>query len=1020
MMKNKIRVVVIIFICIVFFGNIFLGWNAVSVRANQPPIAVAGPDQNKMVNQTVYLSGSGSYDPDGDPVKYFWDFGDGVLSDQDQDGIPDYYENESAPINISHTYSAPGDYIVTLTVTDGYIEVNDTCIIHVNSKGQPLANSPWPCFRGNLKNTGLSTYSTSMNSGKLNWSIETDGVIRTAPVIGPDGTIYICSFDKLYAISANGTQKWTYKTNLSIMSTPAIDANNIIYFGSRDKNLYAINSNGKLIWKFQTGDEIYSSPTIDDNGIIYIGSNDKKLYAINPDGTENWNFSTGWYVHQKPSIGSNGIIYTGSLDGKLYAIAPNGTEKWNIYLGSISTSSAIGKDGTVYIGSWGNKLHAINQQGVEKWNYTFNDMVFSSPAIDPDGTLYIGCYDHKLYAIDRHGTLKWRYSTSGDIFSSPVVCSNGLIYFGSNDYNLYSIYPNGTKKWSYSTLYEVEGSPAIGADGTIYVGSEDSFLYAIKSIENKYPIANAGPNQNATVNQIVNFTGSSSYDPDGDPLTYNWDFGDGITSGWQSNPNASHSYSSTGNYNVILTVTDGEDQHNDTCVIHVTEIKKWGPEPIITFPNFYLDEDSYLDNTVDLWEYFQDHDTPTDKLNFSIVDNRNPECGINIDSNRYIDIYPVKNWFGSSNVTIKVSDGEYSIMKEFIVYVMPVNDLPIADAGPDKYVKVNETVYFDGSGSRDIENDNLSFKWEFWDDTSRDWQTSYNVLYMYSEKGTYTVTLFVTDGEFTVHDNCTVYVTKDGKKPPDDNDTDDKDGDGLPDTWELDNDLDPNNANDALFDNDGDTLTNLQEFEHGTNPNHKDTDGDSILDGWEVLYGLDPTDSSDAKLDFDNDTLPNSKEHELGTNPLDKDTDGDGYTDNIDDDPVRPFAGGDVQEDDSSTIDTFLLILIGIIIIIILIVLTAVILRSRSQRAAQPETQIDDRQDLQENGSVNELQPEEEFNLATDEAIIDLQNEALTPHKPSDLDISDQELLTQFEAKRHNGKISQETYDLIQDKLGNK
>jgi parallel beta-helix repeat protein len=52
-------------------------------------------------------------------------------------------------------------------------------------------------------------------------------------------------------------------------------------------------------------------------------------------------------------------------------------------------------------------------------------------------------------------------------------------------------------------------------------------------------------------------------------------------------------------------------------------------------------------------------------------------------------------------------------------------------------------------------------------------------------------------------------------------DTDDDD-DGMPDTWETDNELDPLNATDGSLDPDGDGLTNLQEYQGNTDPKVSD------------------------------------------------------------------------------------------------------------------------------------------------------------------------------------------------------
>ena len=55
------------------------------------------------------------------------------------------------------------------------------------------------------------------------------------------------------------------------------------------------------------------------------------------------------------------------------------------------------------------------------------------------------------------------------------------------------------------------------------------------------------------VNETVSFQGHQSSDPDGDPLTYAWDFGDDNSS---SGLTVSHAYGIEGAYTVRLTVTD--------------------------------------------------------------------------------------------------------------------------------------------------------------------------------------------------------------------------------------------------------------------------------------------------------------------------------------------------------------------------------------------------------------------------------------------------------------------------------
>ena len=80
------------------------GYELFGAGGNQPPVAVAaGNTSNGDVPLTVTFSSAGSSDPDGSLAGYLWDFGDG---------------SSSAEPDPSHTYTAPGNYVATLTVTD--------------------------------------------------------------------------------------------------------------------------------------------------------------------------------------------------------------------------------------------------------------------------------------------------------------------------------------------------------------------------------------------------------------------------------------------------------------------------------------------------------------------------------------------------------------------------------------------------------------------------------------------------------------------------------------------------------------------------------------------------------------------------------------------------------------------------------------------------------------------------------------------------------------------------------------
>jgi outer membrane protein assembly factor BamB/PKD repeat protein len=72
---------------------------------NQKPIAAAGPDVRTDPDKPVIFDAGASKDPDGDLVKYFWEFDDGT---------------NATGVVTSHSFKNSGYYNVYLTVTDEY------------------------------------------------------------------------------------------------------------------------------------------------------------------------------------------------------------------------------------------------------------------------------------------------------------------------------------------------------------------------------------------------------------------------------------------------------------------------------------------------------------------------------------------------------------------------------------------------------------------------------------------------------------------------------------------------------------------------------------------------------------------------------------------------------------------------------------------------------------------------------------------------------------------------------------
>ena len=93
---------------------------------------------------------------------------------------------------------------------------------------------------------------------------------------------------------------------------------------------------------------------------------------------------------------------------------------------------------------------------------------------------------------------------------------------------------------------------------------------------NQAPVSNPGGPYTGSEGSAIGFNGTASSDPDGDALTYKWDFdNDGIVDA--TTATASHAYPDNGSYTAKLTVEDGKGGTNSkTVAVTVTNIAPTG------------------------------------------------------------------------------------------------------------------------------------------------------------------------------------------------------------------------------------------------------------------------------------------------------------------------------------------------------------------------------------------------------------------------------------------------------------
>jgi hypothetical protein len=702
-------------------GNDVVLVTANSGGGNNAPIADAGPDQQANQGDTVTLDGTGSSDPDGDPLLFAWSFvtvpAGSALTDTNITGA---FSNTA-----SFTPDVSGIYVLGLGAYDGTDYGTDTVIVQVGSSTGNTA----PVADAGADQSVQSGATVSLNASG---SSDADG----------DPLTYFWVFDQLPTGSTLTDLDITQTGGAAASFTPDVNGVYTLMVGVSDTQDYDTDTVVITVSATSSNNAPVADAGADQNLNLGDTATLDASGSSDPDGdplTYAWVFST-------IPTGSNLVDTDISQSGGSSASFTADIAGVYILLVAVTDGSDSDSD-TVRISIAGSSNTAPVADAGANQTVSLTDTVTldGSASADADG-------DPLTYL--------W-------IFTSKPSAS-GL---ANSDIN------NATSATA-TIVPDVQGVYSFRlrvGDGTDF-NTDAISLVVVGS--NAPPVSDAGPNQSVNLGVSVSLDGTATTDPDGDPLTYQWLFAKKPTNSQLTDSDISTNTASTasftpdvsGAYTMRLRVHDGTYPDNDYVGIIVT-----GPN---SAPSANAGGDQNVSTgTLVTLDGSGSSDPEGDSLSFTWTLIAPSGSSATLSSTSAEQPSFIADISGSYIAYLVVDDSAFiDADVATISAATSSNTRPISDAGTNQSLPSGSTVSLDGTASSDPDGDALNYQWTFarlptassLTDADISGSSTDFASFTPDANGTYRVQLVVDDGVLSATDrtSITIYASGSANAPP--------------------------------------------------------------------------------------------------------------------------------------------------------------------------------------------------------------------------------------------------------------